>query len=162
MVWSFLLSGITHVDKVWVLQGIASGSRLGMQVGECVSATLNCRSAYARPALIDNFLLEEIKFDCVAGPFSSPPIEGLHISRFGIIPKATPGKFRLITDLSFPQGHSVNDLVPDAEAQVAYDSIPQAQDMLTKVGWGGGLTWQSSILSEPIVSCLSTLPSVSF
>eukprot|EP00794_Sanderia_malayensis_P003701 gene3701-4221_t len=31
-----------------------------------------------------------------------------------IIPKATPGEWRLITDLSFPAGSSVNDFIPDA------------------------------------------------
>ncbi len=113
--------------------------RLGIQAGERVSSTHNCRSANSRPTLTDKYLHKEIKFGCVAGPFSSVKIEGLHISRFGIIPKVTPGKFCLIRDLSFPQGHSVNNLVPNAEAQVAYDSNPQAQNMLTKVGRGASI-----------------------
>ena len=31
-----------------------------------------------------------------------PPYSDLHVNRFGIIPKSTPGTFRVITDLSFP------------------------------------------------------------
>ena len=34
---------------------------------------------------------------------------GVQVSRYGVIPKAKPGKWRLILDLSFPEGRSVND-----------------------------------------------------
>ena len=46
------------------------------------------------------------------GPF--PRDQFVHVNRFGVIPgpKSTPGKWRLITDLSFSQRHSVNE---DAE-----------------------------------------------
>ncbi len=33
-------------------------------------------------------------------------------------------EFRLITDLSFPRGESVNDLIPDSEVAVSYAGIP--------------------------------------
>ena len=37
----------------------------------------------------------------------------VHVSRFGVILKThQPGKWRLITDLSHPQGHSINDGIP--------------------------------------------------
>lgn len=45
------------------------------------------------------------------GPFSSTEgLPQLHINRFGVIPKGhNTGKWRMITDLSFPSGRSVND-----------------------------------------------------
>ena len=50
----------------------------------------------------------------------------MQINCFGIIPKSTPRKFRLITDLSVPKGKSVNDLIPDNEGCVSYAGLNDA------------------------------------
>ena len=59
------------------------------------------------------------------GPF--PPAEcppHVHINRFGVIPKGhNTGKWRLITDLSFPRGLSVNDGVDEALSSLSYISV---------------------------------------
>ena len=40
----------------------------------------------------------------------TPPVQNLHISIFGVIPKKGQlGKWRLIVDLASPQGHGVSD-----------------------------------------------------
>ena len=65
-----------------------------------VSCKRNMPSAYAHSEIVDNYLKEELGFGSIAGPFKSPPFPNLHINRFGVIPKSTPGKWRLITDLS--------------------------------------------------------------
>ena len=70
----------------------------------------------------------------MAGPFPVPPLENLHVNCFGVIPKLTPGKFRLITDLSFPHVSSVNDLISDSEAEISYAGIPEAIFMVMKLG----------------------------
>ena len=37
-------------------------------------------------------------------------VQGIHTSPFGVIPKKNkPNKWRLILDVSFPMGHSMND-----------------------------------------------------
>ncbi len=72
----------------------------------------------------------------MAGPFILPPFSDFQVNRFGIIPKSTPGKFGLITDLSFPPGTSDNDLIPYSEAQVLYAGIPEAVDTLVMLGNG--------------------------
>ena len=42
--------------------------------------------------------------------FAPPPHpKDFQINRFGIIPKSIPGKWRLITDWSFPPEQSVNN-----------------------------------------------------
>jgi hypothetical protein len=48
----------------------------------------------------------------IAGPFLSPPFQNLVCSPLGLIPKNIPGKFRLIHDLSFPKGNSINSHIP--------------------------------------------------
>ncbi len=50
----------------------------------------------------------------------------LHISRFGVIPKGhNTGKFRLITDLSFPAGQSVNDGVDSELCSLVYTKVDE-------------------------------------
>ena len=58
-------------------------------------------SASLQPSVIDDYLYTELVKGRVAGPFSSPPLPHLHISRFGVIPKKhQPGKWRWILHLS--------------------------------------------------------------
>ena len=52
----------------------------------------------------------------VAGPFPSSLLPNLQISSFGVIPKrGQPGKWRLIVDLSSPEGSSINDGIDPQE-----------------------------------------------
>ena len=53
-------------------------------------------------------------------PFSAPPIHKLHLNRFGLVPKSEPGQWRMIIDLSFPSGFSVNEGILDSKAHVKF------------------------------------------
>ncbi len=134
--WTAILSTIVSPDVQWVLKGLSEGFFLGVQPGPLVSAKRNCSSAFRGAEIIDKYLEEEIKAGTVAGPFSSPPYASMHVNRFGIIPKSVPGKYRLITDLSFPSGKSVNDLIPDIEASVFYAGLPEAVSKIVRLGKG--------------------------
>ena len=46
-------------------------------------------SASLQPPVIDDYLHRELAKGRIAGPFSSPLLPRLHISRFGVIPKNT-------------------------------------------------------------------------
>ena len=71
--------------------------------------------------MIDSYLQDEVSSGRVAGPFPVPLLPSLHISRFGVIPKNNqPGKWRLILDLSSPEGQSVNDGIPKPRFTVQY------------------------------------------
>jgi hypothetical protein len=49
---------------------------------------------------------------------------GIHCSPFGVIPKRNkPGRWRLIANLSAPDGHSVNDGISKDLASLAYVSV---------------------------------------
>ena len=51
----------------------------------------------------------------------------LQISRFGVIPKPhQPGKWRLITDLSSPEGSSINDGIATRFCSLSYTSVDDA------------------------------------
>ena len=121
-----------HANKAWLLNGLIFGFKLEIQCAVVVSTESNCRSARVHGNMINNYLKEEIDKGSIAGPFASSPIHELHINRFGVIPKSTPGKWRLITNLSFP----VDGSVPDAKASVSYEGITEAISKMVKLGPG--------------------------
>jgi hypothetical protein len=47
---------------------------------------------------------KEVKLGRIAGPFKQRPISNLIISPAGLVPKAVPGKYRMIQHLSYPDG----------------------------------------------------------
>ena len=60
--------------------------------------------------MVQKYLQEECKMGRVFGPIDLGELPGVHVSKFGVIPKSSqPGKWRLILDLSSPNGASVND-----------------------------------------------------
>ena len=60
--------------------------------------------------MVDRYLGREVSLGRVIGPLSRQEVPGVHVSRFGVIEKPhQPGKYRLIVDLSHPEGQSVND-----------------------------------------------------
>ena len=63
------------------------------------------QSVIQNPTVIENYLGKETSAGNILGP--PPSFPGLHINGYGVIPKKhQPGKWRLITDLSFPEGSS--------------------------------------------------------
>eukprot|EP00794_Sanderia_malayensis_P001375 gene1375-biopygen1124 len=135
-VWREFLLHSLHPDAQWVLQGITFGFDIGVTGGNPASAGRNCVSATRQSAVIDAYLTEELIAGTMAGPFSSPPWPSLITNRFGVIPKSTPRKWRLITDLSFPAHKSVNDSIPDCNTTVSYAGIPEAISQIMKLGKG--------------------------
>ncbi|KAK3726195.1 hypothetical protein QZH41_003183 [Actinostola sp. cb2023] len=102
-----------------------------------VSAKRNKKSAEDQPAVIDEYLANEVALGRVAGPFSHPPIPSLHISSFGVIPKSgQPGKWRLIVDLSSPEGASVNDGIDPDSFSLQYIRVDDIIKMVSKLGKG--------------------------
>ena len=57
---------------------------------------------------IQAYITEEQAFGAMLGPFKEPPIKDLHISPFLTRDKPGASHRRVIVDLSFPHGHSVN------------------------------------------------------
>ena len=62
--------------------------------------------------MVESYLAGEVPAGRIIGPLSSSTTSKVrvHINRLGVIPKGrASGKWRLITDLLFPEGRSVND-----------------------------------------------------
>ena len=69
----------------------------------------------------DHVIASELNLGRIAGPFSAPPFDDLVICPLGLIPKKEPGAFRLIHDLSFPKGDSVNCGITREHCRVSYE-----------------------------------------
>ena len=129
-----------HPNKDWVdslLVGLRDGVRIGFNPNvPCCSAKANMQSAIAHPDIVEQYLRDEIASNNVAGPFSLDSwSESVIVNRFGVIPKANkPGKWRLIVDLSFPHGSSVNDGISTRDASMAYSTIEDAGQIISKLG----------------------------
>ena len=134
--WAHLLKNCLSSDKLWFLHGLAYGFDIECNPKLLSSAKRNCPSAYEHADVIDNYIKEEISFGSIAGPFKEAPFKNIHINRFGVIPKSTPGKWRLITDLSCPPGASVNDGIPSDVTHIYCKGIQTAIDKVMRYGKG--------------------------
>ena len=131
-----------HPDREyvgWILRGILKGFRIGSEVVK--SAKRNMVSTYEPPSVVADYLEKERSEDRVMGPFSLEfsRLNQIHISRFGIIPsikKSQPGKWRLIVDLSAPDGASVNDGIVPSLCSLSYTSVDDTAAEVLQLGKG--------------------------
>jgi len=91
--------------------------------------------ALAHRSVVDDYLQGELDHKRIAGPFLSSQCQGVHISRFGGIPKGhQPNIWRLIVDLSHPSGCSVNDHIPNSLCSLSYNTGDDAIQNILKYG----------------------------
>ena len=128
----------THPDRAFVrylLTGIREGFRIGFHRSVPLhSASRNMHSAREQPTVVQAYLGKECALGRMLGPFpvgersSLPPC---HVNRFGVIPKGrNTGKWRLITDLSYPPGQSVNDGIESVFCSLKYTSVDRVAEVV--------------------------------
>ena len=130
----------SHPDqrfRLYITQEIKRGFRLGFDYGRPLkSAANNMLSTRQHPQLIRDYLVEESVTGRVIGPLPRETLLDIHISRFGLIPKKSPGEWRLIVDLSSPDGRSVNDGVYEHLCSLKYISVEDALQVVLSLGRG--------------------------
>ena len=138
-----LAAELSHYpDKMkvdFVIAGLNYGYRVGFNASlvSLQAASGNMPSALLQPSVTDDYLRNELDKGRIAGPFKTPPLPNLHVSRFGMIPKKhQPGKWRLILDLSSPRGASVNDGIPKEEFSVQYMKVDAIINGIMTCGHG--------------------------
>ncbi len=90
-------------------------------------------SAKEHPEVISKYISYEVALWRVHGPYKNPV--GIHASPIGVIPKKhQPGRWRLICDLSSPEGASVNDGINSDMCSLHYISVQDAIDEVHKQG----------------------------
>ena len=77
-------------------------------------------SASQNLEVVEDYLQAEVAKGNILGPFMPGSFHSLQINRFGVIPKRhQPGKWRLLTVLSYPEGRSVNDAIDKTACSMA-------------------------------------------
>ena len=70
----------------------------------------------------------------MVGPFDEPRFPNFHVSPLGLIPKRDSSDFRLILNLSYPKGSSINDYIPKEYLSVQYETLDHVVDCVTDCG----------------------------
>ena len=98
----------------------------------------NLPSALSNSEIVNENIKSELAAGRVAGPFEVKPFNNLNIFPLGLVPKSSPGEFRLIHHLSWPRtdGSSVNDGIPHEFSRVQYAGIQEAISKIRLVGKG--------------------------
>ena len=144
--WEQALSN--HPDpqfRNYVVSGIREGFCIGFDYSKnCTAAGKNTRSANQNAEVVLDYLLTECSAGRVISPFpqENPNFNSIKVNRFGVIPKGTPGKWRLIVDLSFPEGTSVNDGIQMDLCSLQYVKVDGAARKIVKQGHN---TWMAKI-----------------
>ena len=95
-------------------------------------------SANQHPEVFQEYLGKELSLGRMLGPFPITRVfPRLHVNRVGIIPKGhNAGKWRLITDLSFPPDQSVNDGIDPSLCSLSYITVEQVAEVVAQLGEG--------------------------
>ena len=121
----------SYADRHFIISGFREGFRLSFKGSltstdgrNSSSVRLNFKEALKKVSA-------ERALGRLAGPFKDKPFSPFKCSPLSLRPKSTPGKFRLLHDLSFPyDAHSVNAGIGDEDAKVQYASVKDAIEIL--------------------------------
>ena len=138
--WALALS--YHPDRAlagYIVKGLQAGFRIGFRWGSPLrSARSNMQSARQHRQIITDYLRKEQSLGRMLGPFTATEIPACtHINRFGVIPKGhNTGKWRLITDLSYPPDLSTNDGIDPSLCSLTYTSVDEVANLVAQLGQG--------------------------
>ena len=121
---------------LYLCSGFQHGFPIHSEGPRLASVAPNLLSAQQHPHVVDEKLAKELAAHRLAGPFDTPPFPNLRISPLGVVPKKTPGAYRLIHHLSYPQGSSVNDGIAFEHSTVSYARVDDAIKLIKQAGRG--------------------------
>ena len=105
---AFYLRGYNNSISDYLIQGFVHGFSIRYLGSLIAMRSQNLKSAKDNPTSVTEKLSKELTAGGIVGPFDVPPFDPFRVSPLGIIPKKSPGEFRLIHHLSYPAGSSVN------------------------------------------------------
>ena len=118
------------------MKGLSSGFRIGFAYTavKCLPAKCNHPSAREHPDIIAVALHKEVSKGRLIGPLDPKDYPYVHISSLGAIP--SHNKWRLILDLSHPQGSSVNDGIDRRLCSLSYMRVDDVVRQVLYLGTG--------------------------
>ena len=117
-----------------LMSGFENGFRLHYTGPPHSKEYKNLKSAVQLPNIVNEKLSNEISLGRMAGPFAKIPIDNLRCSPVGLVPKKSPGEYRLIHHLSYPIGESVNDFIAPELRSVNYTAFDEAITLIQSIG----------------------------
>ena len=123
------------------MEHLVTGMKEGFHIGLvrepcCQSSSGNTPSTMERAEVISDFLSSQCRAGYMLGPLPPKDCAGVFTSRMAVIPKKTPGTWRVIVDLSSPQDHSINDNLHRRLSHVSYASTDDAAMLMHYLGPG--------------------------
>ena len=101
------------------------------------------QSAYDHPEVVDECIASKLSKDHLIGPLPTAQLsnsQSIHVSRIRIIPKGhNTGKWRLITDRSYPEGQSINDIIGWEYYSLGYTTVDKVVAKAAALGPGAHL-----------------------
>ncbi|KAL5515957.1 hypothetical protein EMCRGX_G001211 [Ephydatia muelleri] len=121
-----------------IVEGLCLGFRIGFDRSSPLqSVGRNMPSTSEQVAAVSSYVDTELWKGRFIGPFDATGATGVHISRIGAVPKGhAPRKWRIITDLSYPEGRSVNDGIDPSLCSLSYISVDSVASIAAKLGRG--------------------------
>jgi hypothetical protein len=129
-----LLQGYPEHERAFLIQGFREGFKIQHHGPRKITNSKNHGSAAKNANIVTRLLSREISLGRIAGPFDSDLCGSIKISPLGLIPKKEPGSYRLIHDLSFPPGNSVNDGISRSDSTVQYENFDTVVELVKKCG----------------------------
>jgi hypothetical protein len=120
----------------FLIQGFSEGFKIPFYGNRSFRLAKNLSSLSGKEHILLDKLHQEISAGRVMGPFQYPPFKNIQVSPLGLVPKKSPNEHRLIHHLSYPDGLSINDGIPQEVCTVQYQSIHDAIVAIQKVGVG--------------------------
>lgn len=125
-----------EVEANFIRDGFLHGFPIQYSGPRAPRDSKNLRSTKLNPAVISTQIKKELDAGRIAGPFTQRPLPNLIVSPIGLVPKKSPGEFRMIHHLSYPPGESVNDYIDPAICSVQYTSFDEAVHLVQDLGQG--------------------------
>ena len=138
----------------YLVTGLREGFRISFdyETHQCRKSDDNMRSAQQHPQVVRNYALKECEAGRLLGLFDPQIFPEVHVSRFGVIPIADPGSWRLILDLSSPDGASMNDGINPNVYCLSYITVDDAARAIERTGTGAMLAKVDIKSAYPMIS----------
>ena len=121
----------------YILEGLTNGFRIDFNRRHPLCSNVRNLST-KNPDVIISYLEREVQLGRMSRHIARP--QGIHLSPIGAISKKhKPGKWRLIMDLSFLAGSSVNDGISSKWSSISYVSIDFLLSLVLEAGKGSTL-----------------------
>ena len=106
------LEGYDQTLSIFLIEGFQFGFKIPYQGPRQFRLSPNLPSIKGKESILNQRLQQELLSNRIAGPFFEPPFLNIQISPLSFVPKKSPGEYRLIYHLSYPEGGSINHYIP--------------------------------------------------